>query len=88
MLAHNHVAHTPKFPHGLNGFRRFWIPPEYIESGEWIQCPCGWGNIPHFAIKEHVEWWEDEIKKRGSLEAVHHYIVQELDILPEFMASW
>jgi len=44
--AHNHVIHTPGFGHGLNGFRRFWIPPQWIARG-WSKCPCGWmGHRP------------------------------------------
>ena len=39
--AHNHVAHVPGFGHGTNGFRRFWIPPEWVGRG-WAKCPCGW----------------------------------------------
>jgi hypothetical protein len=44
--AHNHVAHTPDFCSGRNGFRRFWIPPEWVEEGRWKECPCGWGTQP------------------------------------------
>ena len=81
--AHNHVAHTDELPHGLNGFRKFWIPPHYIESKEWEECPCGWrGNDPkwriHYAHHDHVEWWKSEIKNRGSLEAVYGHIIQRL----------
>lgn len=57
--AHNHVAHGPRTPHGANGFRRFWIPPEWVLVGEydfdtgkvlkgtkWVECPCGWQGSP------------------------------------------
>ena len=49
--AHNHVTH--------NGFRRFWIPPEWVESGAWAECPCGcqlgrkWSEP-----KRHYAWSE------------------------------
>jgi hypothetical protein len=78
--AHNHVMHTAKFPHGLNGFRRFWVPPEYVEAGGWTICPCGWRSHerrwaePHYAFATHVEWWENAIKEHGSLEAVYRDI--------------
>jgi hypothetical protein len=68
--AHNHIIHTPDFPHGMNGFRRFWIPPEWVGQG-WSKCPCGWrGHDPkwqvHYARSDHVGWWKEEIRKRGS----------------------
>ena len=80
--AHNHIIHTPGFHHGNNGFRRFWIPPEIAAQG-WSKCPCGWrGNDPkwktHYALTEHAKWWKDQIKKRGSLDAVYRYIEQRL----------
>jgi len=83
LAAHNHVAHTPGFRHGTNGFRRFWIPPEEIKSGEWEVCPCGWRGddpkwCPHYARAEHVVWWKSEIAKRGSLEAVYRNIERML----------
>jgi hypothetical protein len=79
-LAHNQVVHTPKFPHGMNGFRRFWIPPQWISSGQWSKCPCGWRPTSgtHYAHREHVRWWQQQIKKRGSVEAVHAFIVRGL----------
>ena len=52
-LAHNFVRPTTADqPHGLNGFRRFWIPPEYIEEGEWVKCDCGWRADlgPHYRL--------------------------------------
>jgi hypothetical protein len=58
--AHNHVMHTPEFSHGQNGFRRFWIPPDWVESGEWSECPCGWGGPnwkTHYAWTEHRLGW-------------------------------
>jgi hypothetical protein len=76
-LAHNHVSHVPGFPHGQNGFRRFWIPPQWIGHG-WSKCPCGWRPETHYAINEHVRWWKSETKKRGSLEAVYRHILRRL----------
>jgi len=79
-LAHNHIIHTPGFSHGLNGFRRFWIPRALIASKDWVRCPCGWRPDlgTHYARAEHVEWWHEQIKKRGSLQAVHKYIIRRL----------
>jgi hypothetical protein len=70
--AHNHVTHTPDFSHGTNGFRRFWIPPEWVKAGEWSECRCGWrGHDPnwgkHYALTEHAAWWRAAIKKHGGL---------------------
>jgi hypothetical protein len=84
LSAHNHVLHTAKFFHGLNGFRRFWLPPEYAQDGQWAVCPCGWRSHerrwtePHYAHAEHVEWWENAIKEHGSLEAVYDNIADGL----------
>ena len=80
--AHNQVMHTPEFTHGLNGFRRFWIPPQWVGHG-WSKCPCGWmSHRPewktHYSHTDHVKW-KTEIKKRGSLEAVHRYIMRRLN---------
>jgi len=74
--AHNHVAHVPGFQHGQNGFRRFWIPPEWVGQG-WSECPCGWmSHRPewdtHYAFTEHVKYWRNLIKKHGSLEAAQY----------------
>jgi hypothetical protein len=87
--AHNHVIHTPIFRSGVNGFRRFWIPPEHMRSGKWVECPCGWKykhrrwTEPHYALADHAKWWTDEIEKRGSLEAVYQYIMKRLQIFNE-----
>jgi hypothetical protein len=40
-LAHNHISHATDTRHGHNGFRRFWIPPQWIGHG-WTECNCGW----------------------------------------------
>lgn len=45
LLAHNPVqAMTVNHPHGLNGFRIMWIPPEYTKRKEnpFRVCKCGW----------------------------------------------
>jgi hypothetical protein len=77
--AHNRVIHTPEFRHGDNGFRRFWIPPQWI-GHTWTECPCGWRPDlgTHYAGRGHVGWWKSEIKKRGSLDAVYRYIIKRL----------
>ena len=69
LLAHNHITHTPDSPLGANGFRRFWIPPQWIGQG-WNACPCGWRSDlgTHYANSDHVGWWKEEIKK-GALRA-------------------
>lgn len=39
LLAHNPVAPVEvDQPHGVNGFRVMWIPPEW----KWRACKCGW----------------------------------------------
>ena len=80
--AHNHIIHTPEFCHGQNGFRRFWIPPQWVGHG-WAECPCGWmSHRPewktHYARSDHVGWWKSEIRKRGSLDAVYRHIIRRL----------
>src|SRR5262245_34897258 len=80
--AHNHVIHTARFRHGWNGFRRFWIPPQWVSRG-WSKCPCGWrayswGDADHYAHTDHTKWWREQIKKRGSLDAVYRYIEKRL----------
>jgi hypothetical protein len=80
--AHNHVMHTNKTRHGERGFRRFWIPPQWVGRG-WSKCPCGWrGHDPkwktHYAITEHVRRWKKRIKKHGNLEAAYREINKEL----------
>jgi hypothetical protein len=70
-LAHNFISHTDATRHGERGFRRFWIPPQWIGDG-WEKCPCGWhGGDTHYAIDDHVHHWHEQIKKLGSLEAVY-----------------
>lgn len=52
VLMHNNVLHTVDMPCGLNGFRA-WTddrPPEHF-----IECPCGWSGLPHYASREYVE---------------------------------
>jgi hypothetical protein len=77
--AHNHVMQTPGFCHGLNGFRRFWIRPQWIGHG-WSKCPCGWRSDlgTHYAHSDYVGWWKEEIKKRGNLDAVYRHIIRRL----------
>jgi hypothetical protein len=78
--AHNHIIHTPVTGHGVRGFRRFWIPPSWIASGDWVRCPCGWRPDlgTHYAGAGHVKWWQEQIKKRGSLQAVYKAINRRL----------
>ena len=44
--AHNHIMHTDITPHDDRGFRRFWIPPQWIGDG-WEKCP---GRLSGFSI--------------------------------------
>ena len=55
LLAHNHITHTPDFPLGANGFRRFWIPPQWVGQG-WSECPCGWrpDHVTHSALTTRI----------------------------------
>jgi hypothetical protein len=84
--AHNHVTHADCTGHGERGFRRFWIPPEWVgKKGGWSKCPCGW-HPPrsqakwetHYAVTEHVQHWKARIKKHGSLEAAYRNIYKHL----------
>src|SRR5262249_28894515 len=49
LLAHNTDL-------GGNGFRIFWIPPQWI-THEWSECPCGWRPDlgPHYARADLVK---------------------------------
>jgi hypothetical protein len=63
-LAHNHIAHTVNMTHGLNGFRRFWIPPEW----KWVKCRCGWRPDlgPHYrhpGTSDKTFTWEEILEK-------------------------
>jgi len=52
VLMHNHVKHTPKTPCHYNGFRA-WTdikPPDGF-----VECPCGWSGLTHYARRNHVE---------------------------------
>jgi len=76
-LAHNHIMHDDTTPHGERGFRRFWIPPQWIGDG-WEKCPCGWSGKTHYAVEEHVAHWRRQIKKLGSLEAAYRDVHKRL----------
>ena len=43
---------------------------------EWEVCPCGWRPElgKHYAKAGHVQWWREQIKERGSLEAVYREV--------------
>ena len=76
-LAHNHVTHVDWTPHGERGFRRFWIPPQWIGHG-WEKCPCGGSGMTHYATKEHVAHWKKLIRKYGSLDAAYQDVHRRL----------
>jgi hypothetical protein len=88
-LAHNHVSHTAHTLHGERGFRRFWIPPQWIGKG-WDRCPCGWRGETHYAASAHVARWRKRIKRLGTLEAAYDEVNRELARDPytrEFFAA-
>ena len=47
LLTHNHVRPTVDQRSGVNGFRRFWVPP----GPKWKLCSCGWRPDlgPHYS---------------------------------------
>ena len=54
LLAHNPVRpESPDQPHGVNGFRRFWISPlkQKQRNSGWKLCNCGWRPDlgPHYS---------------------------------------
>jgi hypothetical protein len=80
--AHNHIMHTNTTLHSERGFRRFWIPPQWVGHG-WSRCPCGWrGHDPkwevHYAGTEHVKGWRRRIKEHGSLDGAYRAVNKEL----------
>ena len=72
-------SHTTATANGVHGFHWFtvcapagWDPA----SEEWEVCPCGWRPElrKHYAKASHVQWWREQIKERGSLEAVYREV--------------
>jgi hypothetical protein len=79
ILCHNHVLHTAATANGVHGFHWFtvsapagWDPA----SDEWEICPCGWRPElgKHYAKAGHVQWWREQTKERGNLEAVYREV--------------
>jgi hypothetical protein len=67
VLMHNHVRHSVDMPCGVNGFRA-WTDTEPPTG--FVQCPCGWSGLPHYAAHSHVE--ASKGRRRGrKLEASH-----------------
>jgi hypothetical protein len=62
-------AHNQVWPWG-NGFREFWIPPEWAEKGGgWSLCSCGGRKgQPHYALSGHARAWKKRIKNADSPE--------------------
>ena len=59
VLCHNHIRHTVDMPCGVNAFRA-WTdnkPP----SG-FVECPCGWSGLPHYAHRDHVKVYRQGYK--------------------------
>ena len=52
------------------------MPSSGARSEEWEVCPCGWRPElgKHYAKAGHVQWWREQIKERGSLEAVYRHV--------------
>ena len=53
VLCHNHIQHTVDTPIGVNGFRAWFNraqPPD-----DFVECPCGWSGLPHYAHERHVK---------------------------------
>jgi hypothetical protein len=73
ILCHNHVAHTSRMTHGVNGFRWFRCK---AGSRDWEVCPCGWrADLGiHYAEPEHIRWARWMLKKFGSQEAFERYM--------------
>jgi hypothetical protein len=79
ILCHNHVLHTAATANGVHGFHWFTVcaPVEWDPgSQDWEVCPCGWRPElgKHYAKADHVQWWRDQIKERGSLGAVYREV--------------
>jgi hypothetical protein len=68
------TSSTPRRP--LNGVAASTAAGWDPGSEEWKVCPCGWRPElgKHYAKAEHVQWWREQIKERGSLEAVYHEV--------------
>ena len=71
--AHNHVLHFEDTGHGERGFRRFWIPPEWIGK-DWTECPCGWRPDlgKHYALKSFVRHHDTPRKRARERELAAH----------------
>ena len=79
ILCHNHVLHTAATANGVYGFHWFTVSAPAVwdpASEEWDVCPCGWRPElgKHYAKAGHVQWWREQIKERGSLEAVYRHV--------------
>jgi len=77
ILCHNHVLHTAATANGVHGFHWFtvcapagWDPA----TDEWEVCPCGWRRELGKPKADHVQWWREQIKERGSFEAVYREV--------------
>jgi hypothetical protein len=66
VLCHNHVRHGARTTSGLNGFRG-WTDTEIPKN--FVKCPCGWADLPHYAWSEHVSIY----RKDGRLKATGEF---------------
>jgi hypothetical protein len=79
ILCHNHVIHTAATANGVHGFHWFTVcaPAGWNPANDQRElCPCGWRRElgEHYAKADHVQWWREQIKARGSLEAVYREV--------------
>jgi hypothetical protein len=51
-LMHNNVRHTVDMPCGKNGFGAW--TADKVTTG-FVECPCGWSGLPHYAHPDHVK---------------------------------
>ena len=79
ILCHNHVLHTAATANGVYGFHWFTVcaPTGWDPAREeWGVCPCGWRPElgKHYAKADHVQWWREQMKQRGSLQAIYREV--------------
>jgi hypothetical protein len=58
VLMHNHVQHDVDSLCGERGFR-CWT--DTAKPKGFVKCPCGYAGLPHFAARDHVEYWREKL---------------------------
>jgi hypothetical protein len=61
VLMHNHVRHGRYWGCGLNGFRSWWADKPF---DGFVPCPCGFADLPHYALRDHVKFQRSPKGKR------------------------